>query len=461
MRAALDDLPARRFTPEDQNAFAALSGDSNPMHMDAKAARRTQAGRPVVHGIHAVLWALDAAGHCLDGVGALTVRFDRMIHVGDLCQLRVERRDAGRTQLAIRVDDVAVTRIDLSPQADRPLPPAEPDAQSFALEPRADAIAAAFPQASAALGPGFLVDLAGLSKLVGMVWPGLHSIFRGFTVTRDDDAVGSAMRYAVLRDDERFNLVTMRVTGAASSGTVEAFRRAPPTEQPSIDALRGLVSPDAFAGRRALVVGGSRGLGALTAKLLALGGAAVTLTYAVGDGEAADVAREIRAAGGTCTILKLDVRQEPIADQIPAGAVFDQLYYFATPFIFGKRGRGLDPALLAEMMAFYVHAFYALCAGLRGAGAQALDVFYPSSVAVAERPAGLTEYAMAKAAGEVLCADLPRLLKGVRAHVRRLPRLQTDQTASVQPVETGSAIDEMLAAIWSVQPGAASDRAAP
>ena len=455
----MDSLPERRFTPEDQQAFAAVSGDSNPMHMEAKAARRTQAGRPVVHGIHAVLWALDAAGDLLNDLGDLTVRFDRMIHVGDLCRLRLERRDAGRAQLTILVDDVAVTRIDLSPHAERPPPPAEPDAHSFPLEPQADAIAAAFPNAAAALGPGVLVDLAGLSKLVGMVCPGLHSIFRGFSVTRGGEAVGSAMQYRVLRDDERFNLVTMRVAGAALSGDVEAFRRAPPMEQPSIDALRGLVQPEVFAGRRALVVGGSRGLGALTAKLLALGGADVTLTYAVGDGEAGDVAQEIHAAGGSCNVLKLDVRQ-PIAGQLPAGAAFDQLYYFATPFIFGKRGRSLDPALLAEMMTFYVHAFYELCASLREAGPQAIAVFYPSSVAVTERPAGLTEYAMAKAAGEVLCADLPRLLKGVRAHIRRLPRLQTDQTASVQPVETGSAIDEMLAAIGSVQPGAVSDRAA-
>lgn len=446
----MDSLPARHFTPEDQQAFAAWSGDTNPMHMDAKAARRTQAGRPVVHGIHAVLWALESAGALLDGVEALTVRFDRMIHVGDLCRLR---QDTGRAQLTILVEDVAVTRIDLSSRTDPSSQPAEPEAHSFALEPRADAIAAAFPRATAALGTGFLVDLAGLSKLVGMVCPGLHSIFRGFSVSRDAEAAGSAMRYGVLRDDERFNLVTMRVAGAALSGTVEAFRRAPPTEQPGVATLRGRVQPEAFAGRRALVVGGSRGLGALTAKLLALGGADVTLTYAVGDSEAGAVAEEIRAAGGTCAILKLDVRQQPIAGQLPAGAVFDQLYYFATPSIFGKRGRGLDPALLTEMMAFYVHAFYDLCAGLREAGPQPIAAFYPSSVAVTERPAGLTEYAMAKAAGEVLCADLSRLLKGVRAHIRRLPRLQTDQTASVQPVETGSAIDEMLAAIWSVQRG--------
>ena len=53
-------VATRRFGMADQLSFAALSGDYNPMHVDALAARRTQAGAPVVHGMHAVLWALDA-----------------------------------------------------------------------------------------------------------------------------------------------------------------------------------------------------------------------------------------------------------------------------------------------------------------------------------------------------------------------------------------------------------------
>ena len=40
--------------------FAAVSGDRNPVHVDAVLARRTQAGAPVVHGVHLVLWGLDA-----------------------------------------------------------------------------------------------------------------------------------------------------------------------------------------------------------------------------------------------------------------------------------------------------------------------------------------------------------------------------------------------------------------
>ena len=49
-------LASRTFTEADQSEFAAVSGDRNPMHLDALLARRTQAGVPVVHGLHLVLW---------------------------------------------------------------------------------------------------------------------------------------------------------------------------------------------------------------------------------------------------------------------------------------------------------------------------------------------------------------------------------------------------------------------
>ena len=53
-------LSERMFAPDHQNRFAALSGDFNPMHVDAVAARRTLFGVPVVHGVHLLCWALDS-----------------------------------------------------------------------------------------------------------------------------------------------------------------------------------------------------------------------------------------------------------------------------------------------------------------------------------------------------------------------------------------------------------------
>ena len=50
-------LATRVFRHDDQLAFARLSSDWNPMHLDAAFARRTQVGAPVVHGIHHLCWA--------------------------------------------------------------------------------------------------------------------------------------------------------------------------------------------------------------------------------------------------------------------------------------------------------------------------------------------------------------------------------------------------------------------
>ena len=71
-------------------------------------------------------------------------------------------------------------------------------------------------------------------------------------------------------------------------------------------------------------------------------------------------------------------------------------------------------------------------------------VFLPSTVFIDERPRGMTEYAMAKAAGEILCADLSRAHRRLVITAPRLPRILTDQTATVPPVPTADPVEVML-----------------
>jgi hypothetical protein len=66
----------------------------------------------------------------------------------------------------------------------------------------------------------------------------------------------------------------------------------------------------------------------------------------------------------------------------------------------------------------------------------------------------MTEYTMAKAAGEVLCADMNVSQAPLRVIVRRLPRLPTDQTASNTVAEAALPLDTMLPIIREVQVGA-------
>jgi acyl dehydratase len=56
----------KRFSPAGQAAFARLSGDYNPIHMDDVVARRLLFGASFIHGIDALLWCLDLLCHFRD-----------------------------------------------------------------------------------------------------------------------------------------------------------------------------------------------------------------------------------------------------------------------------------------------------------------------------------------------------------------------------------------------------------
>ena len=105
----------------------------------------------------------------------------------------------------------------------------------------------------------------------------------------------------------------------------------------------------------------------------------------------------------------------------------------------------------------YVDGFYDLAQALR-ARRNDVSLFYPSSVYVTERPRGMIEYAMAKAAGETLCAEMNAAWAPAHVTVERLPRLLTDQTASVTEANLPSPVSCLTPVVRETQswPRAAS-----
>ena len=96
-----------------------------------------------------------------------------------------------------------------------------------------------------------------------------------------------------------------------TSGQLLAFERPRPQLQPAAIELQSMVGSEEFAGDRALVVGGSRGLGELTAKLLAAGGAQVCLTYKSGASDAEYIIDDISRISGNARSLPYDVLAGP------------------------------------------------------------------------------------------------------------------------------------------------------
>jgi 3-hydroxybutyryl-CoA dehydratase len=84
-------VPAWRISADDIESYAALTGDYNPLHLDAKFAAQTRFGHPIVYGtlLLAPIWealAREFGSAALEGARA-AVEFKRPIKVGSLLHI--------------------------------------------------------------------------------------------------------------------------------------------------------------------------------------------------------------------------------------------------------------------------------------------------------------------------------------------------------------------------------------
>lgn len=459
---------SRRFTHDDSLAFARLSGDYNPIHLDPVLARRLLFGRTVLHGMHLLLAMADQLLAGLTSPLRLTrivADFRRPAGEGQSIDFASREHGAGRAREEAMFRQISLMTLEL--EFSPPGPPAVqiPDAGSPWAQPQEwsipelrnrggriplwmDRVLASklFPNLVRLFPPEQLATLLAVSRLVGMEAPGLHSLLRGFELSGSSNRNAPELTYQVKRVDERFSLVDLRVEAPGLSGTVSAGLRPGPTVQADYEAIRRLVRSGEFAGERALVIGGSRGLGEAAVKLLAAGGADVRFTYCRGEAEANELVRQITRAGATAAGFRHDVLEPQSHFKLMRELEVWQptvLAYFATPHIFAGHKGHFSAELFRCFCDFYVTAFHATFESLpmlRG-------VLYPSTIAIDDPQPNLMEYSAAKSAGETLCRSLAAQRPHVRIACPRFGRLATDQTATLLASPGSDPIPPVLAAL--------------
>ena len=137
-QANLDDIAVgqkafveRTFDADAVRAFAELSGDVNPVHLDADYAATTRFGRPIVHGLLTASLISTVVGTRLPGQGSIyvsqTLRFRAPVFVGDTVRAEAEvtevHRDRRRVVLATRC--LVGEKVVITGEAVMWVPPAE------------------------------------------------------------------------------------------------------------------------------------------------------------------------------------------------------------------------------------------------------------------------------------------------------------------------------------------------
>ena len=468
------ELTHRTFTLDDLNWFAAASGDWNPIHVDPVQARRLLTGDVVVHGMFALIWALNVFFDLeLVPVRKIKANFSKPVLVGR--KLRLFREisnltDTNTLRLSVRDESIELivvlltlggSTFDTLPHSEQP-PQVQPKIKQFSdlsgaadvlkIMAQASDIKKEFYHASQSLGSMPVAALMGLSRLVGMECPGMHSVLTGIDLDLDSSNIGSSLTWHVSRLTVPQAPVRMSIDGSGLKGWIDVFMRPVPVSQLSmVDVTKSLTNFGSFAGQVALVVGGSRGIGELTAKIIAAGGGEVILTFLDGYSDASRVVDEIIKNGGRASALQMDVTCPEIALKKlkSSNAIPTHLYYFAAPRIAINKKSGFDISLWKAFITVFVEAFSNVVLGVKSL-VPTLHVFYPSTVFIDELPSGYAEYVAAKLAGESLCRHLTKHTSNLDILVRRLPRILTDQTVGLIQLPTSDPLPLMLDIIRSM-----------
>ena len=462
-------MRCRQFTPENQKAFAKLSGDYNPLHVDAVASRRLIFGTPVVHGIHALLWGLD----CLlennqenMELESLRAVFPKPIRVGEEVFFSFIKNDDSSIRIELSTSQSIVTIITVTmkkvgqqdfkylktgfPEKLQPRDLSdndiENDSDSLALYLNIKAATELFPCLIKCFSLSQIAAILSTTRIVGAKCPGLHSIYSEIALTKISQNTTTTMDYKVTMLDKRIGLVLIKINSPDMEGTIKAFRRPAPLKQASYLSLKNKVESNEFSDQRALVIGGSRGLGEVVAKLLAGGGANVKISYYRGQEDAMKIVDEIVSNGGIADSFQYDVlsSKDSSLDVLMNDWMPTHLYYFATPFIFSGAKGVFSSDLFNNFCDYYVTGFINILDQLR-----IKSIFYPSTVAIDELPTNMCEYTVTKMASETLCDLLEKGDSDMTIYKPRFPRVATDQTASIIPVINHYPVPLMIKEILS------------
>ena len=453
------------FSPQHQNDFAELSGDSNPLHMDLEYGRKSLFGHTIVHGAHLVLWSLNIffKKNISNGIiDSLSSEFRNPVKVGEEATVFIDKSSPKNIKIEIKVkhklcsiitfalsEKEKEVKLDLpskNPTTDKAIHLKEselhPNRGELEMFLNTERFSKLFSNINIE-NYRLCVLMMTVSRLSGMHCPGLNSVFFRINLSKKDavENCSSVFSYNTEKYDHRFRKLLLKANTDDFETTITSFVRPEPVVQPNYKTVSEyaltLKSP-----MRALIIGGSRGLGEVTAKILAASKAEVCITYHRSESEARLLKEEIFNDGGFCHSLKFDATN-PVLDPFLNDWNPTHVFYFATPYIFDGSAGGFSTSLYEKFSNYYVTGFNH-CLELFANQETSLKVFYPSSVAVDSKPPSMGEYVAAKLAGEYLCEFLQKSISNLSIHIERLPRIETDQTVSFYPVENKSPLEVML-----------------
>ena len=447
--------------------FAKLSNDFNPIHVDSLYAWRSMFGKQLVHGIHQVLICLEDLAKNINEkifISKISAKFEYPAGVNEIISIDninfsetyseyVIKNERGLTLTTIKVNykkksfnDVKFKRIDYS------MSPLEPT--NFAKENLVEPLyydktffKELFTYSSFYVSPVNLAVLLASTRIVGMKYPGLNSIYNAFTFEFNENAnLSNSIHYSVSDKHITLNMLNIKLDDTFIHGQIKAFIRPVAPKYKTLKELNGLLPVNSFKNQRALIIGGTRGIGLQCLRLLATAGASTMFTYFKNSNEADKIVEEFANESINTNYLQVDVSNLS-KESLETIKAFNptSIYYFATPKILSNNSN-LDENLLQKFISYYVIGLDKILVNLKSEIKPL--IFVPSTVYLDEKPTNLSEYIIAKSASEMFLKLLEK--KGYKIYNPRFPKVSTEQTMSLFKQKTVEPEEVLLKELQSM-----------
>ena len=449
-------ISSRVFDIEDQKIFAELSSDYNPIHLNKTYALKSIFKDLIVHGVHLLFWAIESI-----------IKFSKnknivKIHINYFKPTFLKKEiklyyNYKENNFYIKNDDQVLIKIKIF-FSKRPLKKLINKKITWhsikkpifnVIDKKdlnktftklyfgdSDLLIKLFPMFCKKYGKNLAIELISLSTLIGMIYPGRDSILSAISINfnmKNEKDLYSKISYL----DDRSKIIKLKFTYNYISGEITSCFR------PQLNKLinvKNLIhnKESIYRNFKALVIGGSKGIGEAITKLILLKGGNVDFTYNNSAKRANYILNSLKKSKLNLKAKKFDVTKNNELSNFFNFERYNLVFYFATPKIFIKNDNNFDESLYNSFYDYYVRGFEKILLSAKKFKNK-ITFYYPSTIEIKNKSSIYQEYIKAKKNGEKICKLYSK--KGYRILFQRLPRVTTDQTISMIAQKELSTLD--------------------
>tara|TARA_Y100000385_G_scaffold277360_1_gene324231 strand:- start:3171 stop:4616 length:1446 start_codon:yes stop_codon:yes gene_type:complete len=468
-------LDKHTYKIEDQMLFSRLSGDYNPMHINTSIARREKFGEIVVHGIFSLTKCLNSFVKylALRGIKSIELndisgKFPNPVFLNKETSNYLIKDTPENTVIGVFYGEMLLTELSFTYTEKEIHDEVELENNSliegkiqdlaihemknlkgtYSLTLDINIFQKLFPNLISGIKKELMSTIFSLTRIVGMECPGRQSIFSSFKLEKkiNKNQESGKLTYHTTRVVPKYYKIDISISTNKYVGKINAFYRPKPIRQKNIKEVETFINKESFFGQVALIIGGSRGLGEITSKIISAGGGTSIITYYQGKKDAESLCDEIDAWGGKCFKHYFDAESpKELFDFLDEKNIRPtHIYYFASGKIFQPRNRSFEMLQFQKFTDIYINCFFELYSKYRESWPnENLKVFYPSTV-LAGAKTKYIEYSISKLSGEYLCQHLESQDPKLSINIERLPGILTDQNLGFNYQELESPLKIMF-----------------